>query len=239
MSYRTYEVTPGQPNSNYQSDSYGQPPSYSQATSYRSPPSYSQATSYGQPTTYDRPDPYAHARAYTQQSSYAQPGNTIRYVPSVESRRNAQSTQSVHSTQSIDRRRSSDNEPLMIRRQRRIDEIADNLPLRTRRMYPQTAQNIYRQDLVFDHTSHCRDYDGRFYCYCGHRTSQQHRSILHATSVHYAPTPYVCPACGVHCPRGLYQYNAHLQEYHPELVQHAALQYRNDRFIRRDGSYYN
>jgi hypothetical protein len=41
------------------------------------------------------------------------------------------------------------------------------------------------------------------------------------------------------CPRGLYQYNAHLQEYHPELVQHAALQYRDDRFVRRNGSYYN
>jgi hypothetical protein len=31
--------------------------------------------------------------------------------------------------------------------------------------------------------------------------------------------------------------NHHLQTYHPGMVQHAALQYRNDQFVRRDGSY--
>ncbi|KAH0393452.1 hypothetical protein KCU89_g12398, partial [Aureobasidium melanogenum] len=156
--------------------------------------------------------------------------------------RTALPSQPQYTTRSINRRRSSDDddddEPLMIRRQRRIDEIADNLPIRTTRMYPQAAQNLYRQDLGFERTASCR-HDGRFHCDCGHSTSKQSRSISHATSAHNAPTPYVCPACGARCPRGLYQYNAHLQEYHPELVQHAALQYRDDRFVRRNGSYYN
>lgn len=55
----------------------------------------------------------------------------------------------------------------MISRQRRVDEIADNLPIRTTRMYPQAAQSLYRQDLAFNHTAGCRQYDGR-------STAQEH-----------------------------------------------------------------
>ncbi|KAH0275497.1 hypothetical protein KCU91_g4509, partial [Aureobasidium melanogenum] len=244
MPYRTYDIIPGQSSSNYQSSS-----DY-QSSSYRQPSFYSQANSYSQATSYGRPNPHTQPTSYTQQSSqayntsYAQPSGTVRYVSSTRPTRTALPSQPEYRTRSIgsiDRRRFSDDddEALMIRRQRRVDEISDNLPIRTTRRYPQAAQNLYRQDLAFNHTAGCRQYDGRFHCHCGYSTSQQYKSISHATSAHNAPTPYVCPACGVCCPRGLYQYNAHLQEYHPELVQHAALQYRDDRFVRRNGSYYN
>ncbi|KAH0355953.1 hypothetical protein KCU83_g1443, partial [Aureobasidium melanogenum] len=235
MSYRTYDITPGQSSSGYQSNPYRQPSSYSQANSY------SQVTSYNRPVHYNQPSSNTQQSSQAYDTSYAQPSGTVRYVSTAHPTRTASRSQPEYPTRSIDRRRSSDDddEPLMIRRQRRIDEIADRLPIRTTRRYPQAAQNLYRQDLAFNHTAGCRQYDGRFHCHCGCSTSQQYKSISHATSAHNAPTPYVCPACGVCCPRGLYQYNAHLQEYHPELVQHAALQYRDDRFVRRNGSYYN
>ena len=220
MSYRSYEVTPDQ------SGSYSQ---LVRAPSVR---------------------PVSPARIRYVSSS--QPVRTVQYVTSNQPSYNAGTSQphqftrgtdrrddrSASPRRGIDRRRSSAGEPLMAIRQRRIDEIADDLPVRYSRDYPNTAQNIYRQDLIFEHSSSCRRVDGRFYCYRGHDTARQVEYINHATRVHRAPTPYVCPVCGVHCPRGLYQYNDHLQTHHSGIVQHAALQYRDDRFVRRDGSYY-
>lgn len=214
MSYRTHNVTPVQSSSGYQSNSYAQP-----------------TTSYRRPTAYTQPSSYTQQSSQAYRSSASRPSSTVRYVSSTHPSRIALPPQPENPTRSIYRRRDSDNEPLMIRRQRRNDEIADVLPIRTTRKYPETAQNIYRQDLAFDRTANCR-HDGRFHCDYGYSTSRQYKSISHATGAHNAPTPHVCPAYGVRCPRGLYQYNAHLPEYHPELVQHAVLQCRDGRFIR-------
>lgn len=231
MSYHSYEVTPDQ------SGSSRQP----RRTAY---------APLGQPAgvRYVSSDQPAGVRYVASE----QPSRTVRYVSSTQPSHTTHSYQPQQVTHSIDRRddrsasprrgterrRSSADVPLMFLRQRRISAIADDLPIRYRRDHPYTAQNIYTQDRIFEHSSSCRHVDGRFYCYCGFNTARQVESINHATRVHRAPTPYVCPVCGVRCPHGLYQYNDHLQTYHPGIVQHAALQYRDDRFIRRDGSYY-
>ena len=217
MSYRTYEINPDQSGASNQ-------------------PNRNEYVPLGHPGRihYNCPAPtvrYVTSNQPSYNTGHHQPHQFTRGID----RRDARS---ASPRRGVDRRRSSANEPLMVRRQRRIEEIADNLPLRTHREFPNTARNIYTQDRVFEHSSRCRHVDGRFYCYCGFSTARQVESINRATPVHRAPTPYVCPVCGVHCPRGLYQYNDHLQAHHPGLVQYAALQYRDDRFVRRDGSYY-
>lgn len=232
MSYRTYDVNPSQSGSSSQ-------------------PSRNPYGPLGQPSgvryvSSDQPASVRHAPS-------GQPARTLRYVSSNQPSRTTYSPQpqqvtrvidrrdgrSASPRRGIDRRRSSGSVPLVFLRQRRISAITDDLPVRYRLDHPNTAQNIYHQDRIFEHSSGCRRADGRFYCHCGYNTARQVEIINHAARVHRAPTPYVCPVCGVHCPRGLYQYNDHLQTYHPGIVQHAALQYRNDRFVRRDGSYYN
>jgi hypothetical protein len=175
--------------------------------------------------------------------SSGQAARNVQYVSSYQPSHNTGASQPREFVRGVDRRddRSSSPRRGIDRRRssvRRIDEIADDLPLRTHRDYPDTARNIHNQDRYFEHSSSCRSIGGRFYCYCGHSTVRQVDSIRHATRVHHAPTPYVCPVCRVACPRGLYQYNHHLQLYHPGMVEHAALQYRDDQFVRRDGSYY-
>lgn len=232
MSYRTYEVSPDQDSSSRQ-------------------PSRAAYASLGQPAGV-RLVSSSQSASNARYVSSGQPASNIRYVSSYQPSHTTHSFQPQQATRGIDRRddrsasprrgterrRSSADVPLMFLRQRRISAIADNLPIRYRRDHPHTAENIYYQDRIFEHSSSCRRVDGRFYCHCGFNTARQVESINHATYVHRAPTPYICPVCRVHCPRGLYQYNDHLQTYHPCIVQHAALQYRDDRFVRRDGSYY-
>lgn len=181
MSYRTYNVTPGQSSSGYQFNSHRQA-------------APSQATSYNQPASHSRPAAYTQPSSHAQQNSQAyhnfstRPSSTVWYVSSTRPTRSALLSQRELPTHSIYCCRNSYDEPLMIGRQRRIDEIADVLPVRTTRRYPETAQNIYTQNLAFVRTANCR-HDGRFHCDCGYSTSRQYRSISHATGAHNALTP--------------------------------------------------